>query len=339
MPWARIDDQANDDDKLNSLGSDAFRLWVRGLVYCQKKLTDGFIPDAQIGTLAALSRDRDRGRMIAELLAEHPRLGKGPLWHKVEGGYQMHDYLDWNESRAQVEASRQAASQRVALFRDRSLRDQIRARDGDRCRYCGRLVRWTDKKGDLGGTYDHVIPYGGNAVSNLVVCCRGCNSRKRNRTPEEAGMTLRPCGDPPPESNPTVNQIQIGFESGFESEQRTNNSPLPTYHKSYEKQERAAAPPHLPVEAVENRVVRFRRRSRSRETCSGNPSIRVITALVRSLLITHPVLREETDDEGAVHELMKVQCARNNLLYDSTSTAQAIAIARAQLRKRKDVPA
>lgn len=338
MPWARIDDQANDDDKLNALCSDAFRLWVRGLVYCQKKLTDGFIPDSTIGQLAALAKDRERPRIIAELLAPHPRLGKGPLWHKVDGGYQMHDYLDWNESRAQVEAARQSSIQRMALFRDRSLRDQIRARDGDRCRYCGRLVRWADKKGDIGGTYDHVLPYGGNAVGNLVVCCRGCNSRKRNRTPEEAGMTLRPCGDPPPDSNPVVNQIQNGFESGVESEAGTNNCPRTTYHGTYEKQERADAPLR-PVEAVENRIVRFHRRSRSRETSSGKPQVRTITALVRALMIEYPVLAEETDDESTVLELVKTKCARANLLYNSSACGAAIDAARAQLRKRKDIPA
>jgi 5-methylcytosine-specific restriction endonuclease McrA len=33
---------------------------------------------------------------------------------------------------------------------------------------------------------------GGNEPENLVACCLPCNKWKRSRTPEQAGMTLRP---------------------------------------------------------------------------------------------------------------------------------------------------
>lgn len=59
-------------------------------------------------------------------------------------------------------------------------------RDGGACRYCGKK---------LGRSYsvDHVIPKiqgGTSEITNLVLCCRSCNSRKGGRTPEEAGMEL-----------------------------------------------------------------------------------------------------------------------------------------------------
>jgi hypothetical protein len=41
--------------------------------------------------------------------------------------------------------------------------------------------------------YDHVVPrrQGGKTVwENIVTCCYTCNGRKRDRTPEQAGMTL-----------------------------------------------------------------------------------------------------------------------------------------------------
>lgn len=61
-------------------------------------------------------------------------------------------------------------------------------RDGKRCRYCGS----TDSP-----TVDHVLPRsrgGGDELANLVAACRSCNCRKKDRTPDEAGMVLAPVG-------------------------------------------------------------------------------------------------------------------------------------------------
>lgn len=74
---------------------------------------------------------------------------------------------------------------RERLRRMRSVpRDTIYERDGHRCVYCGS----TD---DL--TLDHVMPIsrgGGESPANLATCCRSCNSSKRARTPQEAGMQM-----------------------------------------------------------------------------------------------------------------------------------------------------
>lgn len=43
---------------------------------------------------------------------------------------------------------------------------------------------------------DHVVPLscgGSHDISNIVPACRSCNARKNDKTPEEAGMTLRLC--------------------------------------------------------------------------------------------------------------------------------------------------
>lgn len=60
-------------------------------------------------------------------------------------------------------------------------------RDDYRCAYC-------NQQGGDDMTVDHVHPRsrGGRSVwTNLVGCCGPCNTRKNNRTPEEAGMQLR----------------------------------------------------------------------------------------------------------------------------------------------------
>jgi len=62
-------------------------------------------------------------------------------------------------------------------------RRAVFARDGHRCGYCGAHA----------DSIDHVLPRsrgGLNVWENVIAACRGCNLRKRDRTPEEAGMSL-----------------------------------------------------------------------------------------------------------------------------------------------------
>ena len=68
----------------------------------------------------------------------------------------------------------------------------IFARDDYRCQYCGGHA----------DSIDHVLPRsrGGMHIwENVAAACRPCNLRKRDRTPDEAGMRLlRPCRTPRP---------------------------------------------------------------------------------------------------------------------------------------------
>lgn len=71
--------------------------------------------------------------------------------------------------------------QRVAFNRKNVFR-----RDDNTCQYCG------TRSGDL--TLDHVHPRsrgGDTSWENVVACCRKCNAKKRDRTPDEAKMHLR----------------------------------------------------------------------------------------------------------------------------------------------------
>lgn len=60
-------------------------------------------------------------------------------------------------------------------------------RDKNLCAYCGNIF----KDEDL--TKDHITPQSRNGECswmNLVTCCRSCNNRKEDKTPEEANMKL-----------------------------------------------------------------------------------------------------------------------------------------------------
>jgi 5-methylcytosine-specific restriction endonuclease McrA len=61
-------------------------------------------------------------------------------------------------------------------------------RDGWRCQYCNTKLGWSTIE------VEHVLPTsrgGQTSWLNCVAACKPCNSRKDNRTPEEAGMPLR----------------------------------------------------------------------------------------------------------------------------------------------------
>ena len=71
-------------------------------------------------------------------------------------------------------------------------RMSIYLRDGFRCGYCGK-IHTPDEL-----TYDHVVPrdqWRGRmeeltAWFNVISACHDCNQKKRNRTPQQAGMRL-----------------------------------------------------------------------------------------------------------------------------------------------------
>lgn len=129
---------------------------------------------------------------------------------------------DWNDYAGKLLERREGDARRKRSMREAYENGTIyavRQRDGDTCRYCGKTVNWNDRRGADGGTYDHVIPDGPATVENLVVCCRACNSKKGHRTPEQAGMILRP----------VLDENQVGTRSGTNSGSRSrSNSDLPT---------------------------------------------------------------------------------------------------------------
>ena len=111
-------------------------------------------------------------------------------------------------------------SRRQALLKDRDLREFVKYRDGDRCRYCGESVNWNDRRGPRGATYDHVDPNGGNSAENVVISCHHCNMTKGARTPGQAMMVLLPAI----ESTPVL-VLESALESVLESGNPTASVP------------------------------------------------------------------------------------------------------------------
>jgi 5-methylcytosine-specific restriction endonuclease McrA len=162
-------------------------VFIELIIYSARAMTDGLVPGNIARNVAGQAKFYD-GLNGDDILAN---LIKAKLLEPIgDGDYQIHDYLDYQESRETIEVKRLRNNTRQTLFRDRTLQDQIRERDNDHCRYCGHPIDFNVRRGMYSGTYDHVDPDKGNTIENLVVACRSCNAKKGARTPKEARMPL-----------------------------------------------------------------------------------------------------------------------------------------------------
>lgn len=116
MSWLRLDDKFTRHRKVASLSDAAFRLHVTALSHAAEFETDGHISTADLAVMPSLPR----GRKLAEAIKS---LVSAELWHADgDGGWQIHDFLDWNPSRESQSAKRAAARERM-----RGVRVDVRA--------------------------------------------------------------------------------------------------------------------------------------------------------------------------------------------------------------------
>ena len=107
MAWVKLDDTFVEHPKVLAAGPLAAWLHVCAISYCNRNLTDGLVPKAVASRLADVSGP---AKHIASLVREG-------LWIEQDHEYLLHDYLEYQPSRAQVEAEREAAKKRMASSR------------------------------------------------------------------------------------------------------------------------------------------------------------------------------------------------------------------------------
>ena len=197
MAWVRVGDEALSHPKLMSLYDvegaedisiiEMFGFLMALATYSAKHLTDGIIERG------AAFRDGDRSRS-AHLI--DVAVGAGLLtWVEVEGKRKLRLFTDEEFIHVQPREEVMRRRARSRENRDPNKKAAVIFRDGDQCRYCGKVVRWTGPKGYNLGTLDHVDPdsLGDAPVEGLVVACYECNSsRGHAREAFDAASPLRP---------------------------------------------------------------------------------------------------------------------------------------------------
>lgn len=115
MTWLRIDDAFYDHPKVVQAGPLCIALHVCALAYCSRHLTDGRVPRAMIPHLAhfdgiQLTRDsgskRSGPNLPIDVFAIAERLVEVELWEHDGQDFLIHDYLEYNPTRVDVEERR-----------------------------------------------------------------------------------------------------------------------------------------------------------------------------------------------------------------------------------------
>lgn len=116
MTWFKSDDKLPDHRKVRRAGTAAMGLWVLAGCWSSDNLTDGFVP-------RVIARRWDPRGIYAT------KLVKSELWFDAtadgEGGYQFVNWSEWNPTKAEVEAERERA-------RDRMKKARLRRTGGER---------------------------------------------------------------------------------------------------------------------------------------------------------------------------------------------------------------
>lgn len=121
MSWAKFDDKFSSHPKVIEAGPLAVTLHFHAIIYCAEYLTDGVIRPKALNRIVNWADDADdfgdAGPPDNRVLAK--RLVHAGLWDEAPDGHgwTVHDYLDFNPSRADVEAARQKEADRKASWR------------------------------------------------------------------------------------------------------------------------------------------------------------------------------------------------------------------------------
>lgn len=110
MPFFQVDDQFHSHPKTAWLSDSAVALWTRAGSHCAAYLTDGFIDDATVRRLGG------KPSAVNQLLTIRAPF-TSPLWLRVEGGYQFHDWDQYQPVAAVVKKKRREAVERMQRVR------------------------------------------------------------------------------------------------------------------------------------------------------------------------------------------------------------------------------
>lgn len=113
--YACLDDRFYDSPAFADATNECLGVWAKGLAYCNRHLTDGYIPERVARGFAERVPNTTLEQSDSEaLLREMVRCG---LWKRLNGGFSHVGYLDHNPSKATVLAMRENAKARKAKWK------------------------------------------------------------------------------------------------------------------------------------------------------------------------------------------------------------------------------
>jgi hypothetical protein len=103
MTWIKLDSGFPDHPKVVAAGWQAAWLYICGLTYCSRYLTDGRIPKAQVRRLSDVPRPEQQAQ----------RLLDAGLWVDDGNDYLVHDYTVWQQPSEKIQREREEGRKRA----------------------------------------------------------------------------------------------------------------------------------------------------------------------------------------------------------------------------------
>lgn len=185
MPYLLLDDGFMENQKVQGLTDRAFRLHMAALVYCARNLTDGAISELTLLNSAANAK-------LDRPMRQVNRLVECGLWEVNGNGWKIHDYLEYNPSRAELSRKRQ-------LDRDRKRRQRTKGHAGSHASgHAGSHAHQDPTKGVSIETPPGASPTGTGGKSTIAPGATGTRSTAPppKETTPEPDVEVAP---PPPE--------------------------------------------------------------------------------------------------------------------------------------------
>lgn len=306
MSWLKTDDRIGSHPKIIKAGPEAAWMWFVSTGWCKNHLTDGFIPTEVLPTLAAWSVP------AAELAARCVAARRTPegvgLFEAVPGGYRVHDYLDYNDSKADVLANMAKAASRKAEWRATRKRRRQRPARPTLVAPVPEVSQWDTRTTD----HDQAAP--------CTHMCTDHDARDVHAGVSSGhGLTAGPCNAPSANAS-GVSQMDVvdGVPCASDSCPHETASPpgtdSDTYTDSVQDQDHRAVPA---------------RPTHAQTADADTPDHRQLCAIVRAERRAHPTLTG-TD----LIEHVKGVAARARLPYDSRHVWAAVDAVEAADRRR-----
>jgi hypothetical protein len=117
MTWGKNDDGLHEHPKFRELPAIAIGLWTICRSWSAHNQTDGYLPRDVVSEKIRRHAPTQRIGVLSK------RLVDAGLWEVAIGGWMIHDFADWNPTKADRDAIREADARRQRKVRARSVQD------------------------------------------------------------------------------------------------------------------------------------------------------------------------------------------------------------------------
>jgi len=195
--WFRVDDKLWGSPKWLAIKAGARALWVTAGAWSMDQLTDGKVPAHVVPILGG--RPSDAKALVT-----------CGLWNETDGGYQFHDWHDWQPTRESIITKRENEAQRKAAWREKRSQKQQESAEND-------AMSQRDTDGTT-ASVPQVSHDGPTLVPDLSRSSRPDPTRPDPTAPKGAESARKRATSLPADWKPTPEHVERAAQDGIDLE-------------------------------------------------------------------------------------------------------------------------